>query len=319
MKRKFNIKKGEMSTQQIVLLVILIISFIIILFFIFRLNFNSESEKEVCRNSVVMKGTSSVSSEALPLKCSRSYICITQNGDCTGMVKPEKKKVKTEEELYQVLGDEMADCWWMFGEGKVNYIGDTVLKKNYCSICSQIFFDGSLTEIKGLEKGEISKDKLYDYLSKTKMSTQDMTYAEYILGTNNINGLKAESLEKEGVGTFGTIYVGRNYYLVTGITSEISTIGWVLRGAAAGGAVLVTAATFGVGSVSFTTLLIAEGVGGTVGGTVGTEIASMFKPEIGAVIVQGKGVKNTFMVPTIQEANSEKFKNLNCEEVISTA
>ena len=60
----------------------------------------------------------------------------------------ETKKVKTETEVYGILADEMADCWWMFGEGKVNYVGkDLPEKQLYCSICSQLAFDNSLEEI----------------------------------------------------------------------------------------------------------------------------------------------------------------------------
>ena len=49
-------KKGEMTTQQIVLLIILIASFAVILGFLFKLNFGAESEKDICHNSVVLRG-----------------------------------------------------------------------------------------------------------------------------------------------------------------------------------------------------------------------------------------------------------------------
>ena len=305
-------KKGELSTQQIVLLIILILSFIIILFFLFRLDFGNDSDKEICRNSVIMRGTSSVSSDSLPLKCSRNYICITKTGECSGMVKPDTRKVKTEEEIYLVLAQEMADCWWMLGEGKVDYIGkDFFLKDNYCSICAQILFDNSLKEIEGLDEGKISKDKLYDYLSKTKMSSQDMTYSEYLLGTNNLEKLKQtianDKNNTDKISTFGTIYVGKNYYLVTGITSEISGRGWKI---AAGG--ITTAIGFVVG---YSWIGIVTGALIVGAGEVGKDI----EPEIGAITVEGTGIKNEFMSPTIQEANSESFKTLNCYEIVSAS
>ena len=176
--------KGEITTQQIVLIVILLVSFIVILFLLFRLDLGKESDKEICHNSVVMR-SASISKEAIPLKCSRTYICLSKDGSCERMSSPDVKKVKTEEEIYKVLAEEMADCWWMFGEGKLDYIGkDFFLRDNYCSICSQVGFDDSITEINGV--GEtISKDNLYDYLSKQRCQIV-VTYAEYIFGTNDV-------------------------------------------------------------------------------------------------------------------------------------
>ena len=62
--------------------------------------------------------SASISEDAIPLKCSRIYICISKDGTCERMTKPEVKKVKTEDEIYNILAEEMATCWWMFGEGK---------------------------------------------------------------------------------------------------------------------------------------------------------------------------------------------------------
>lgn len=300
-------KKGELSTEQIVLIIILIVSFIIILYFLYQMYSENESEKDICRNSVMMRGTSSISSDALPLKCSRSYICITKNGDCIGMVKPDKRKVKTEEEIYETLAKEMADCWWMLGEGKVDYVGkDKFTKDNYCSICSQILFDKSLDDIDGIN-GKISKDKLYDYMAKTKMQSQNITYAQYLLGTNDLEKIKSEVAKNQSVSqvSFGEIYLGRNYYLITGITSEVGN-GWRFL---AGGTIVVG---FFAG-YSWAGLIAGAIVGGA--GIYG----SNKQVEIGAITIQGRGVKNEFMSPTIQEANSATFDKLNCYEIISSS
>jgi len=48
-------KKAELTTQQIVTIIILIISFAVILFFIFRMNFGEIEKKEICHNSVLAK------------------------------------------------------------------------------------------------------------------------------------------------------------------------------------------------------------------------------------------------------------------------
>src|SRR4030042_3079209 len=104
-------KEGEITTQQIVLLIILLVSFIVILFFIFRLNIGKTSASEICHNSVVMR-SNPISKDAIPLRCVRQYICLTKDGECASMTKPEIIKVESKEEIYQALAEQMANCWW---------------------------------------------------------------------------------------------------------------------------------------------------------------------------------------------------------------
>jgi hypothetical protein len=308
-------RRGEVTTQQIVLLIILLVSFAVILFLIFRLDFGKESDSEVCHNSVVMKGSSVVPADATPLKCSRTYICITKDGRCESMTKPDIRKVATKEEVFNVLAEEMANCWWMFGEGKVDYVGkDNLYESNYCSICSQIAFDNSLVEVKNekdasiFSNGEISKDELYNYLSITPIPDKDMNYAEYLFGTNDINELKTQILIKEENGnkrtptSFGIISLDKQQFVLTGITSEVG-IGW--RVAAGIGAVVVG--------------FYIPGPGWTLAGSVLGTLIFEYGDDVGAIIVKGDGIKNSFMAPTIQEANSDSLKNLNCYEVITSA
>jgi hypothetical protein len=301
--------RGEITTQQIVLLIILIISFVVILFFIFRLNLG-KSESEICHNSVVMRAAS-VSKEAIPLKCSRTYVCISKDGSCERMTKPEIKKVNTEEEIYGILADEMANCWWMFGEGTMDYVGkDNFLKDNYCSICSQIGFDDSIKEIEGVGE-EISKDKLYDYLAKTTMPDSEMNYSEYMFGTNDISRLKRVALEAEDgtevtVGTFGKIDLDRQHYVLMGITSEIKGKVWKI---VVGGTIAAVGLVAGYTWVGAIIGLLVYGTG---------EVDPGIVPEIHAIIVEGNGVENNFMAPTIQEANSNTLKKLDCYDIITS-
>jgi hypothetical protein len=307
--------KGEITTQQIVLLIILLVSFIIILFLLFRLDIFKQSDSELCHNSIIGRGNP-ISKEAVPLQCSRTYICITKDGDCTGMTKPEMKKVKTKEEVYGVLAEQMANCWWMFGEGRVDYVADsTLVKNNYCSLCSQILFDNSLKDIEGIEGEAISKDEFYNYLSKTKKPGEDFTYSYYLFGTNDITKLKNQlSSQTDETVSFGTINIGKQYFMVTGITSEVNTVGWIVRGAAIGAVAAVTVASGG-----FFVVATGVAVGATAGGVGADKISDLIAPEIGAITIEGKeGVKNQFMVPTIQEASSDEFESLSCDEILTS-
>ena len=318
-------KKGELSTQQIVLIIILITSFAIILFFLFRLDLGEESESQICYNSVVLRGSSVVPSDTTPLKCSRSYVCITRDGSCEGQINSDVQRVKTESEVYEVLSESMAECWWQFGSGEINYVGSDLTKNNYCSICSQLLFDDSLKEIEGFEEGVISKDRLYTYLSENEYR-KDQTYSQFIFGTNDVEALKQQVLNSNenslDTGTFGTIEIGENqYYVIMSITSDISFLKWAGVGAGTGavlggiGAFLVLSNPVGwVGGAIVAASAVVVGVGG---GTGGESVAEYFEPEIAAITVKGRGIDNVFMSPTIQEIDSEKIRALNCEEIIT--
>ena len=305
--KNFLNKKGELSTQQIVLIIILITSFVIILFFLFRLDLGEESEAQICYNSVVLRGSSVVPSDTTPLKCSRNYVCLTRDGSCEGQINPDVERVRSEVEVYEVLSEQMAECWWQFGAGEIDYIGkDFFISDNYCSICSQLLFDDSLKEIEGFEEGVVSKDRLYTYLSENEYR-KDQTYSQFIFGTNDISDLRIRVSEDQNVAsTFGEIKIGENqYYVIMGITSEVTGRAWKI------------AAGVGIGVVG---LFAGYTWPGLIAGAIviaGGEVTGQINPEIAAIPVQGRGVSNTFMAPTIQEIDSQNIRALNCEEIIT--
>ncbi len=313
-------KNGEITSQQIVILVIVIASFAVILFFLFRLNLGETTDEELCHNSVLTRGSAVVPSEAVPLNCRRQYICLTaKGGACEGLTNPKRIEVSTPDEVYSKLADQMANCWWMFGEGKINYVGGKLEKDNYCSICSQIYFDKSLENIVG-EK--ISKDELYEYLQSNKIDEAN-TYLDYLIGGKNLEAIKKEASEKHDVNTFGNIELEKQYFVLTGITSDVSLWTWAGSGAGLGG--IVTFGTAVIGTIFLTsnpigwvTGIAIVGGGAGVGTGVG-KIVDAIDPEISVISVGGRGIDNQFMAPTIVEANSEKFDALNCEEILTLA
>jgi len=306
-------KKGELTTQQIVILIVLIMSFVVILYFLFKLNLGESSEKEICHNSVVMKGNPVLSKGDVSLNCKRTYICLTKDGSCESMTNPDIKKVETLPEIYKVLADEMADCWWMFGEGKVKYVGDKLLQNNYCSICTQLAFDDSIKEsIEGIEEGKVNQDAFYDYLSETPMSEGGKTYTEYFFGTNNVPGLKADISghedNTEGATTFGTISIDKQYFVATGIVSEVGKT-WKILGAGLGVLAIISPLGWVAGAIVVTS--------GVAAATYGEDVSEFFKPRIVAILVEGDGVENYFMAPTIVETRAETFELLNCKDILT--
>ena len=300
-------KKAELTTKQIVILIVLIVSFAVILFFLFRLNLGDESDKQLCYNSVMNKAnliraTDDLASDSISLNCKRNYVCITKgNGNC-GMLDPIKKKVKTKEEVYIALGDELADCWWMFGEGKVDYLGTESFSNLYCSICSQIAFDDSVKEIFGTN--EFNKKDVFEYLSKTKLNGQKgPTYLEYLYGSNDLVD------PSQGV-NFGEMDLNKQYYSLMGMSSDIGTLDWVTN-IAIGGAVVVgglaLAPFTGGGSVGLSMALLTYVIqGAIVGGVAGGILV--------APVVSGFSDKDS-IPPYLVEVGSAEFEALNCDEI----
>ena len=317
MKKKIN-KKGELTTQQIVILIILIASFAIILFLLFRLNLGKETNSELCRNSVVLRGKSILPGETTQLKCYKTYKCITADGSCEGLNNPEIVKVKTAEEIYKELSEDMASCWYQFGEGKINYLaGADLSKDNYCSICSDILFDNSLVSIQGLENGKIDKNKLYyDYLDKNNLSSAKTSYLNYLFGISDVEKFRQTVSGQFGTDNFGEIETGKRFLIVTGITSEVSQAKWLGTGAAGGAAVgLIGSALFLSNPVGWIAGAIILGVAIGEGGAQYNELQN---PEIGAIISQGRGIDNQFMAPTIiGTTDTQEFKALNREEILT--
>lgn len=280
-------KKGEMTTQQIVILIILIASFAVLLFFLFRLNLGDETDKQLCYNSVMNRANKLVPTESVPLNCKRSYVCLSKDGSCENFLDPIVKKVKTEEEVYEVLANELSDCWWMFGEGKVNYIGKDMFPDLYCSLCSQIAFDDSVKEI--FSQGGFPKRSVYNYMCSHKLdSSGGPTYCEYLYGTNDLSIIS-------GGKDFGIIRLDNQYYSLMGIVSEVNEFGWAGIGA---GLAIVAVATGGLGVPFYI-----AAVGGAAGGYFLAPIAEGFSGQ-------------TFLRPSLIEAgNSPEFNSLGCKEI----
>ncbi|MEK6826970.1 MAG: hypothetical protein AABX99_00620 [Nanoarchaeota archaeon] len=285
-------KKGELTTQQIVLLIILIASFAVILFFLFRLNLGKTTDTETCHNSVVQRGSGVLPKDSIPLNCKTQYVCLTKDGTCEKMTGPQIEKVKTTNEVYSVLANQMATCWWMFGEGKLNYVRDTFAPNLYCSICSQIAFDSS---VDFLPNNEIKQKEFYNYLSNTKMSGKDISYLEYLTGIKDSNSIEQNI-------PFTSLNIGKQYYVMMGMFSKVGVATWIVGGVAAGG-LLGLAIVSGGASIPVTVAIIG---GGTIsGGTAGYFIGTTIKGASG----------NDYITPTIIEANSADFEKLKCASI----
>jgi hypothetical protein len=197
-------KKAELTTKHIVMIIILIASFIIVLFLLFRLNLGETTNKEVCHNSVVLKGKSGIFAGSL--NCRTNYLCISGDGDCGEIPTTSTIEIDPEstDEIMKAIADEMSDCWWMFGEGKINYVGEKFSGNMACALCSVIDFDETI-------KGSVSYLEFFNYL-KTTSKSSSQTYLQYLYGVN--------SLEEEHPYYQNDLDFSKQYVLVTGMIKE---------------------------------------------------------------------------------------------------
>jgi hypothetical protein len=144
MMKKLNKRGDDSTTSTIRGIIIIIISVVIIISFIVYINLQKTTDQEVCHNSVVTRSAGFLPRLTVPINCKTSYICISKDGSCKEMTAPEIIKVNTADDVYNALANQMADCWQTFGEGNLDYIGNTYSSDLYCSICSQISFPETL-------------------------------------------------------------------------------------------------------------------------------------------------------------------------------
>jgi hypothetical protein len=214
------------------------------------------------------------------------------------MTSPQIETAKTKDEVYSLLANHMADCWWMFGEGKLNYVKDQLTGNLYCSICSQVAFDNS---IDFFPNNEIDQKDFYTYLANTNLSGKDTSYLEYLTGVKNLNSAQ---IKMNGTGipvNFGKISLNKQQYIVMGIINQVGVITWVGAGVAVGAGIAIAILTGGASIPATVAILGGSAIGGTAGYFAGTTI---------------KGESNQdFLTPTIVEANSDKFNALKCESI----
>ena len=215
-------KTAELTTQQLITIIILIVSFGVLLFFIFRLNLGGDvTNKEICHNSVLMKSKSKIGGSALD--CRTNYICISGGGKCEGFSATDTVEIDmggTDDDrknrIMKAIADEMADCWWMFGEGKVDYVGldvkGTAIGGIKCVLCSRIKFESSLKTI------SISSNELETFLLKNEKS-KSVSYSSYLYGVNDVNkfDVSAVDLNNEyiiftGIGDLGLLKKTANWF-----------------------------------------------------------------------------------------------------------
>jgi hypothetical protein len=192
---KKSTKKAELTSGQIVSIIILILSFIIILLLWRVYYWNPIIDQESCHESVVYRSTVNFgiikSSKVVPLKCQTEKTCMTMGGkDCLQVGKTSKENLvtkvtldkdpeKAKQQIIDQLTEEMYTCHSMLGEGKLQFFPESWFEKldhtNYCLICSRIVLDDEARQ----KVSDITYSELYMALSR-KVTPDKTTYLEYL-------------------------------------------------------------------------------------------------------------------------------------------
>ncbi len=151
-------KKGLAQKVLLNLVISMIISLILVLItsLVFKHGNKLFTDTE-CRTSVISLASLGHISRLtnMDLKCRVKHVII--KGD-------DKKKIMQE------LANQLADCWWKFGEGKYKFL--PYKDKVYCVVCSTIEFEK--------KDMEISIDEFHKFMKENFIPDRGITYAQYL-------------------------------------------------------------------------------------------------------------------------------------------
>ncbi len=198
------VDKMKKKAQQMILgkLIIVLIVAIILVLFATQLGRDTlrQSNREICKLSVLAKSKTKVILESpFYLDCYSSYIDIKKEGIyMSNNLKDNKLDVKfkgkTKDEIDDSIKDYLAkqlyDCWYQFGEGKIDFLGEIdFFKSNIrCFPCANVHFDENFLE--GFTYGDWE-----EYLSE-KQLPYGISYKKYITGEDSRDIYSEETKEK---------------------------------------------------------------------------------------------------------------------------
>lgn len=274
--------KGKKALSMQGVLISLIIAAIILLILLAWFNllpFNQIVDKEACHQTVLMRSAQTpvigtALRKTVPLKCQTENILIDY---------------KDEEKIKERMANAMYDCWWMLGEGKLNFFSSELTRKNYCIICSNIRFKGNAIN------REID---LYDYLKETDIPMSDEKYIEYLSdGSNELLGeVKPVDTNKEYAVVF-------SFFKGEMLSNLIAGTGGALVGAKAGA--VIGSIVPGVGTI------VGGSVGLLVGGVLGNIGESKWK-----TFISGSD-QDYFASMYLIEYDKDSIENIGCTSIES--
>lgn len=188
-------KRGELTSSEIVGIVMAIAGFILVAIFLaIFFDDGSNQDRELCKLSVLSRATSPLLTQStVPLKCTTGKICITSEllgGDCKqflGEKAVRKVRIGSSEtsdaRIKQEMANAMYDCWNMMGQGKLDLFGQAgdyfgSPDNPTCVVCSRIAFADDVSDdtiVRALRGFD-------NYLQDNPVPNHDYSYLQFFNG-----------------------------------------------------------------------------------------------------------------------------------------
>lgn len=323
-------EKGEISVSMIVGIVIIVLTFGIIAIVYSQLITSVEIDREVCKQSALLKSSmpdgliTGQMHDLISLKCKTKKICVTSKsiiqgkGDCSEMLGEDFttyriKRDTADQQIKTLLAREMADCWEMLGRGNIP-IFERAMKTDtkigsVAVICSKIHFDKTITESEGLNIQEIYG--MNRYLLSHKVPNYDLSYWDFL--TNAYDGETLQLLYGERVKSTDAEISVTNFLDEKLDLTKTKTIFFVESRPTAKGAIFGSVIGAGIGLIGGG-ILVGPGIAtqsAILGGYTGFKLGDWFYlrglREEGQ-FVQGTYASSTFLTDYSLEGFKE-FKN----------
>jgi len=211
-------KKGQGMSWFLVSIIIALMLLVVFVLIAIFFPAGETLDRSACKTSIVLRatlpsdieGVSVNVKDVVNIRCQTQKICVTAKssgkGNCTGLGKDyDTRKLtgsnSTEQatQIKMFLAREMADCWGMFGEGKLQIFAREFKSATFTSkgiICDKIEFDNSVLygkdEIPGTEDDIQNITGLTSYMVMHKVPNNNYSYMDYLRGTSE--GQSAEQL-----------------------------------------------------------------------------------------------------------------------------
>ena len=182
-----------MAAKTLIGLILFALGFVILLMFFTTFSWDSETNRQVCHQSIIWRATLSESDVlSSDLNCQTEKICIGK--ECSDFKNAEDisyEKPDSVLELEAFLAEEIVACWSMTGEGKLSIFNPSLATRlgvsnniySSCILCSRIAFDSDYLSDKGIDLNELD---LAGYMQSTKVPGKEYTFAQTLQGESNV-------------------------------------------------------------------------------------------------------------------------------------
>jgi len=227
-------KRGEMTSKQLITVIILIVSFGIILFFWSMFNWQGDINRETCHTSVVLRASATFKGwefmNNIPLKCQTDRICfknsLFSNGCDIYGESVRNVNAGNKDELLDFITEDIYNWHKTLGEGKINFFETTwFIHDKHCLIDSVYSFDDN-TQKAVAKEGGITFGEIYRKLD-SKKNSDGVSYFKEMYGTDldsYLGNLKSDNPQLIVLNQ--KINLSNNYALIGGIipgTNKLAT------------------------------------------------------------------------------------------------